>query len=314
MPTPSSNSSSAERLAALRLLRENMYYSNPELYMTTDIAEDFPGPLKIPGDLLKDVLPSLAVIEQDPEKRKLQINEAIKRIKSARKSKENLGKEIKENVINMGVKSLPLSIAISGAFNLLGPRKPWARNQAGKLALRSPFNLKENAKRLFTDKQYLKDLALDSLSEGAQGSATAAAIGAAYPIIANKMNISNKALRDAAEIMQEDPYVTALPGADLVASLNSKQQESALKRSLYGAGGGAVAGASSAILPSAIKATGLGLLKLYNKARGTPDNINIAEALKSKLRKDIPIGAGLGASLGGVGGALVKPDEPNDQS
>jgi len=120
------DTSAFDRWMALKLLRENMLYSNPSTYAMTDIAEDLPGAAKPVGHVLKNVLPSMAIIPEDPEARRAQIDQAIARIKSSKSSKEELKKEMLHNALSMGKATVLPSLA----FALLGPllfRNPLAR-------------------------------------------------------------------------------------------------------------------------------------------------------------------------------------------
>jgi hypothetical protein len=132
------DTSAFDRWMALKLLRENMLYSDPSTYAMTDIAEDLPGAAKPVGHVLKNVLPSMSIIQKDPEARRAQIDQAIARIKSSKSSKEELKKEMLHNALSMGKATVLPSFALSALVALFG-RMPWGKAAiAGTKSLMSP--------------------------------------------------------------------------------------------------------------------------------------------------------------------------------
>jgi hypothetical protein len=286
-----------------------MFYSNPNLYALTDIGEDLPGPLRIPGMISKDVAPSLAIISKDPDERKKQIADALVRIRASSESKEGLGKEILNNVYNLGVKGFPLGTALAAAFHLASPRLPW-KTVAGKRVLQSPTQITKKLKALFQRPGYAKKLGLKSMREGAVGAGMGVLSGVAYPLLANRLNVSDKALSEAAEIMQDQPYMTSLPGSEMVSVMRDTQAPTKAHKLLYGAGLGAAGGGLTATIPSLISYLGSAALNFKNR----PARQQALQAFKQNLKKDIPKGLLLGGGLGGSSAMLTDTIASNDQT
>lgn len=301
-----------ERLVALRLLRENMFYDQPGKYSATDIAEDLPGALRPLGGVLKNVLPSTAIISEDPEQRKQQIDKAIARIKSSKSSKENLKKEIFSNVKELGMASIPASLGLSAAAHILGLRMPWVR-RLGHLGppvrkgfrLVSPITPLKNLGKLLSGaggtarKQFLKNVAGDTLT----GVGMASLGGAIYPMLAHGSQVSDKALEEARKIMEEQPYITSLPTSEMLSVIKQKADEKnealpdKLKNVGLGTGLGAAIGAGSAVLPAAFN-VGISLLPGARRVAG-------GKLLKNFIR-DARANAIFGGLMGGVSGAVTK--------
>jgi hypothetical protein len=302
------DSSYLERLAALNLLRENIFYANPDKFTYTDVVEDFPGKLRAVSPVAKNILPSFAIISKDPEIRREQLRQAVEKIKNSKKSTEGLTKEISNNVINMGLGAIVPSFLLSSAIKLLGFRSPLVRNKSKSYSLRSPITPHKVLNKLRNEQGYAKELLSEVGKDSLLGAGLGAASGALYPLIAHSTNVSDKALDEAREIIQAHPYSTSLPGAELVSALKNNPEElSPMKRLLLsgalGLGGGALLGGAHAIAPSAIKALGLGLRSAVTRK---PAAKNLSILANKELPKDIATGAAVGAGAGLLGGALAN--------
>ncbi len=299
------DSTTLDRLAALKLLRENMFYAQPSRYALSDIAEDLPGAARAVAPLIKNVLPTAAIVSRDPEERKQQIREAIARIKASGKSDSALGKEILHNVKTMGVGSLAPGFLLASAVHLLGFRSPKIKFQAGKVRFRSPITPGKNIRRLFSDSGYAKHLLADSASEALVGAGMSAAAGVAYPLVGRLASPSDKALAEAGRIMQNQPYVTSTPSSEILSVLPGDESSPAitrLKNTAMGTGLGAAAGLAGGFTPTVFKALGLGLRNAVTKR---PLSSGIPEMLRANLKRDLPNAVGIGAGLGGLSGAFT---------
>jgi hypothetical protein len=311
MPSEDESSSYLERLAALDLLRENILFSEPSKLNITNSLEDLPGIFRSAAPLTKNIVPSAAIISSDPEERKKQINEAIKKIKASRKSSNSLGSEIAHNVYNLGIKSIPLSFLLSSAFHIASPRNPFFKG-----TLRSPITPIKNIKKLLANSKYRGYLARTAAKDSLLGAGMGAAAGAIYPIISNKVNPSDKAIEEAATIIQNEPLITSLPPAEALSVMrNGSSSDSAnrLKNVALGAGIGLGFGGLGALGSTGIKALGYGASNLYRKMSGQALDKNILSRLSSGLLKDLKVTLPLGAGLGVVSGLATKNLSDYDQ-
>lgn len=311
---PQEETTPLQRLWAMKLLRENMFYADPTTYGLTDIAEDLPGDLKPVGHILSNVLPSAAIISNDPAKRRAQIDAAINKIKSTSKSDHDLHKEMLHNAISMGkgaiIPGAILSLAL-GKFGLRLPRK------GGKW--RAPLEV-GNIKKLLgigAQSQVRKDklmstarkmLANNTLHDTLMNSGLAAATGAVYPYLANKSQVSDKALDDARKIMEEHPYLTSLPASEVMSVLNKhkENQPTAGNQTLanvgIGAGVGAATGAAGAMLPTAATA----LLSLLTLGKVGPKGGITSPAFLRNATQGLKTNALMGGGLGVLSGLASK--------
>ena len=255
--------------------------------------------------MLHNVLPSAAIISQDPVKRKAQISEAIERIKNTKKSGKELHNEMLHNAYTMGKSSLIGGLIFSALFGKLGLRLPRA---AGKW--RVPIEL-ENIKGLF-DKikrpKILQDtgsaLASDSLNAAGFGAAT----GAVVPYIVNKTNISDKSMEDARKIMEEQPYLTSLPGVELMQAIDNRKASqngpvlNTAKNTVLGAGLGYITGAAGSLLPTATSAA----LSLLSRGKFGPKGGVMNPTFLREAGNSLKQNANIGALFGGIGGVFSK--------
>jgi hypothetical protein len=322
MPEPQNgeDSSYMDRLAALTLLRENMFFEKPSTYALTDVAEDLPGALRPIGGIIKNVLPSHAIISEDPEERKKQIDRAIEKIKLSRGHGEGLGKEIMNNAGSMATAGLVGGTALSLLLHGLGGRwikgNKWTRGADGKLVATSKFRLPfapgKSLGNLFSTKgnrgAKARAVLLRKVKDDAiQGIGWSAATGAAVPLIARMSNVSDKTLEDARKIMEEQPYITSLPMSEMLSAVSGNKEPTALDRVKnigMGAGLGVMQGVASGVLPGTMTA-GLGILKNVATRRPLMHGIN-TRALMNKMKRDIKGSMMLAAPIGAISGALTK--------
>lgn len=304
------DTSAFDRWMALKLLRENMLYSNPSTYAMTDIAEDLPGAAKPVGHVLKNVLPSMAIIPEDPEARRAQIDQAIARIKSSKSSKEELKKEMLHNALSMGKATVLPSLALAALTSLL-LRKPWGKlavpGTVGKYstALRSPLHL-EGVKKFFKDPRYRKALLGKSLLTDTMPFVGAAALsGAMTPALAYSSQVSDKALGEARKVMEEQPYITSLPASEMLSIIKQNKGEpenSRLQNIGTGTALGAVTGGLGGLTPAAVKAAIA--VASFGKF-GPKGGLGGANFLNS-LKRDVMWGTAGGALTGVISGTTTK--------
>lgn len=310
MPASEQPTTYAERLAALNLLRENLFYANPGKYSVTDIAEDLPGSARSVAPVVKNVLPTAAIVSQDPEERKQQIMEALRRIKRSGGAKSELGKEILHNVVSMGGGALTAGFLLSTAANLLGWRGFKGVNAAGQKILQNPFQLSKNIARLSAKKNYGKALLRASSRDALTGAGIASVMGAAYPLYEHANPSSDSALIEAANILQKQPYITSIPGSEMVSAMrNSPEDENSpglgkIKNIAAGTILGGVAGLAAPLAPAAVTALGRSAANLARIAEGKPARTVLSRAV-SELQHEIPKAVSWGAGAGGLTGAFT---------
>ena len=334
MPDDSQPASYQDRLLALKLLRENMFYSDPKLYGYTDIAEDLPGAAKAVAPILKNVLPSVAIISRSPQERDEQIEQAIARIKASRKSKGQLLKEVWHNVSHLTPEALKAGAIFGLSLPLLGLRKPWTRNAAGKLRPQLPTEIFGNAKKVFTDPAFRKMLATESLQNAMHAGAYTAGAGAIAPLIAGNYELSDEALQDAKKVMQQQPYLTSLPVSEMMSVLREHRNNQPLslldrgKNMAIGAGLGILTGLpgvginagirtlgslaknTAGRLAGKVPATGLASVdKFVKNTAGLRDpSLRLSDVLKTTARdsvsQDLQPALRWGAGLGALSGAF----------
>jgi hypothetical protein len=318
MQNPEQQTSYAERLAALNLIRENIFYANPEKYSVSDIAEDLPGSARTLAPIVKNVLPSASIISSDPEERKKQIIEALKRIKGSGDAHSGLGKEILRNVTSMGTGALTAGFVLSSALRLLGWKGLTKLDAAGNKIFQNPFQLSKNLARLSSRKNYAKALLRRSGYDALTGAGLAAAAGTAYPLYEHYFPSKNKALIEAANIIQKQPYLTSIPGSEMVSALKPSENsdESKLEEKIKNTGVGALlggaAGAFTATHPPLVTALGRSVGNVSRHLRGKAP-VTVASRLLAELGHEVPKAVAWGAGLGGIAGALTDRMPRNER-
>lgn len=307
-----------DRLAAMSLLRENMFLANPSTYAMTDIAEDLPGSLRGIGGALKNVLPSKAIISEDPEERKRQIQEAVAKVKASRGSNEGLGEEMASNALSMAKGSLVPGAALAAIFHVLGPRgitpkgiaAGYLKSKGLPLGWQSPVTPIRNLKKLFTRKGQAAKFLKNVMQDTAIGTTMAAATGAAVPAVAHATGVSDKALEEAQKIMEEQPYITSLPSAEMLSVIKQKRDEmhngleDKVKNIGLGAGLEAATQAAGSVTPVLLPAAGTALLNMV-RGRGAAQGLN-AKKLLRQIGRNAKGYAAFGAATGALGGAFTN--------
>ena len=321
------DSSYMDRLTAMGLLRENMFMGNPGTYALSDISEDLPGSLRPLGHIIKNVLPSHTIISEDPEKRKVQIQGALDKIKAARGSKQELAKEMGSNALSMGAGSLMGGLPMLALFHLLGPRgiRPkgmmagyrkklpgyaggafspgaFAKNIGNSQAPITPLR---NLKKILSSGKRFGHFAKKTVNDSLTGAGIAAMTGAAIPLIAHSTQVSDKALDEAKKIMEDQPYITSLPASEMLSVIKQKKEEQdsasgKLKNIGLGTGVGALTGAAGGLTPAVMNFGLAGLSRLVSKKP-----FNTAKLMQG-LKRDVLTGAKWGAGLGALSGATTK--------
>ena len=297
-----------ERLAALKMLREYMFFAQPETYAYTDIAEDLPGSAKPIGSFFKNTLPSAAIISSNPALRKKQILDAIERIKQSKKSEKGLARDMTENALAMGKASLLPSILLSALPGLVGLRGFRGVNKLGKKVWQLPFSAKPLTHLLGGGPArgaalYRKKFLKDTFSDAASNVGFSAVSGALYPLLANKMDVSDKALQEAQKIMEEQPYLTSLPTSELLSVIKQRQAENPggvsdkLRNIGIGGGLGVAAGGIGGLLPSASRLLLGGLTLGKFKPKG---------GYFQNIGRDVKFNAGMSGVIGLLSGATTK--------
>jgi hypothetical protein len=308
MPDSEKPSTYAERLAALNLLRENLFYANPGRYSASDVAEDLPGSARTLAPIVKNVLPSASIISSDPEERKKQIIEALKRIKRSGGAHSSLGKEILNNVTSMGGGALTAGFILSSAVRLLGWKGLTKLDATGKKVFQNPFQLGRNLDRLSARKNYANALLRRSGYDALTGAGLAAAAGTAYPLYEHYNPSKNQALIEAADIIQRQPYLTSIPGSEMVSALRADDEDSALMTKLKNTGVGSLLGGAAGVFtathPPIITALGRSIGNAARYAKGKP-LLTVTPRLINELGHELPKALAWGAGIGGVAGALT---------
>lgn len=324
-----------DRLLAMKMLRENMFLAEPEMYGMADVAEDLPGSLRPLGDIVKNVLPSRMIISEDPAQRKKQIDTAIQRIKETRQGGKDLGKEMLSSAGSMGMHSILPSFAFAAIARLMGGggglsrlhrlRASGRRALSGTAAQRAmhgkaqlpslsptPDNYNNSLKRFLPSFTGLKRLGTHwtpSLKHVANDTLTnavmAATTGAAVPLLSRYSNVSDAALEQARKIMEEQPYITSLPTNEMLSVIKGEKDNRGdnkarnfLLGGLVGAGSGAVGGT----VPSLFSGGGAVLKSLV---KGKPLLSGIDRRMTSKMLGNVRNSAMFGGAIGALTGPEV---------
>jgi hypothetical protein len=119
-------------------------------------------------------------------------------------------------------------------------------------------------------------------------------------------------LSDAEKIMEEQPYLTSLPTAELLSVIKEKRDNqmdgnlNRMKNMLLGTGLGAATMAAGAVTPGLVHAGLGGAKNLYNRMAGNAIKPIFTPNVVKRMRNDAVSGAMLGGVMGGVTGAFTK--------
>ena len=343
MAKPEEDNSYTNRLAALKLIRENIYSDKPKQYGWLDVAEDLPESARAVAPIFKEVLPSLGLISKDPKERAEQIQKAIDRIKSTTKSDKPI---LSESLRSAGQSALGAAIPstlISALIHSLGFRGLTKKLPNGKTKFQIPVDPKSRLKEIFASPDSKKETLKHILGEAGMSTTMAAIHGASVPFASHSYHISDKSLEDARKIMQEHPYLTSLPTSELMSVLREdKNQDSPtvkkLKDVAKGTGIGLAYGAKLGLIPSILSAVGkfsgnalsntgsklyskLGPGMLQNAAKKIKlDSLTsgrlrrgVADAFTENLKRDVRNAALWGGGAGAISGALTKQLPADDE-
>jgi len=296
-----------EKYLALRTVRDNVFYQKPLTYNLLDVSDDIPGPARGASLWFSDLPPSLGTISKSPEKRKAQIAQAIARAKESKQSAGDTASQALRNAATVGLTALPASAAVSSLFRLLNPRSPLAKGK-----LRSPFTPSKTIASLKGDAGYRKQMLKDILNDSITGGMFSATSAAATPIISGTAKPSDAALEQAGKIIQEAPVASAIPGADIVASINSGSPFSRAKNTAVGAGVGASMGASGTFIPPILNLPKHLITALIKRKFPLQ---NIAKDFSTGARKGLPINTAILGTTGALGGFLLpETHQSNEQT
>jgi hypothetical protein len=297
-----------ERYLALRTVRDNVFYQKPLTYNTLDISDDVPGPARGASIWYSDLLPSLGIVEKSPEKRREQIATAIAKAKESKQSAGDTANQAIRNAAVLGLTGIPASAAVSTLFRFLRPRLP----VGSKGKLQAPIRPIRTFRNFKKDPYYRNQMVKNILDDSLKGGLFSAITGAATPIISGTAKPSDKALESAGKIIQDAPVASAIPGADLVASLTGDKPYSRAKNTALGAGIGMGMGAAGSFLPALLnlpKHVLTGLIK-----RKLPIS-NIAKDFSDGARKGLPLNSSILGTTGALGGFLLpKTHQDNEQT
>lgn len=345
MPAEEQDNSYVNRLAALRLIRENMLLSKPKELSWSDVVEDLPGAARAVAPIFKNVLPSQVIISKDPEERKKQIQAAIDKIKSTTNSKKSIIPEVLSSAGSAAASAALPATLIAGMVHALGMRGLKKTLPNGKTKFQLPIDPVNTIKHIFSSKATAKHFLKDSLLEGAMGTTLAGLHGGAVPLSAHSYHISDKSLEDARKVMEEQPQLTGLPVAEMMSMRRDEASNDSaairkLKNIAGGAGVGLALGVEGGVFPSVMNAAGTMLgnvganagAALWNKmSRGkgrlaglgrymgldelkpSKPLAGVREAFTANLKRDLMTAGKWGAGAGALAGGLTKQLPADDQ-
>lgn len=309
------DSSYLQRLAALDMLRENIFFTQPNKLTASSFAEELPGVFRATAPLIKNVVPSAAIISDDPDERREQIKNALERIRASKKSNSHLGKEILHNMTTMGLGSIPLGFMLSMAFHIAAPRMPYgkqllySRDKASPAGWRTPISPIRTIRKMLTRDGYAKNMATHAFQDALVGGGLGATAGAIYPILGKNMHIPDKAFDEASEVLQNEPNITSLPPSEMLSVMKGSPSAgpiNTLKNTALGVGAGLGYGAFGALLSTGMKGLGYGAKNVYNKLRGADLTPNVLSRLSRSFLKDLKVALPAGAGLGAISGMATK--------
>lgn len=316
-PRQQEDSTYLQRLAALKLIRENMFYANPAQYNSLNFLGDIPGAVRNVAPQFEEVLPSARIISSNPDVRKQQIRDAILRIKQSKQSKSELGKQILHNTATMGLGSIPIGFALSAALKMMGFRG--LKSPTGKWRL--PIDPVGQAKAFIKQPHFRNEVIHTGINDALIGAGIGAASGTVYPLLAHNTHISDKALYEAAKVMQEQPYITSMPVPEMLSVIKDRQAEknnkilSKLRNIGLGAGIGAGIGALGAAVPALAKAP---IMAARSAIARRPITQGIGKAVAESLKENVPGTAAFMGGMGGISGAfsnnIIDENQGSDQN
>ena len=295
-----SDDSLLKRYLALQALRDNILYTNPIADTAGGLVEDIPGPLRAIGAPLGDTASSLAVISNNPDKRRLQIANAADKVRAAASDRGEMKDQMLTNAGRLAAVAAPAGAAIGGLLSIIGGGKGMAKRLA---LLRTPTERLASG-TLNRAGLYKKILTRDALTGGVESGLLGGAAGAAGGLNAGTAKPGEEDLQAAAKIIQDHPYASSIPGAELTSILNSYGDGiSPEKGSAIGLGLGAAVGASNTFLPPTIKAISR---TLGNAVGSKPKAVNLLDWYRRAAKGPMTRNALILGGLGGLAGYTVS--------
>jgi len=289
-----------KRYLALKALRDNILYTKPVTDTAAGLVEDIPGPARALAAPLGDAITSRAVISNDPKIRKQQIAEAVKKVRGAASDSGEMKHQMLSNAARLGALGAPAGFLAGGALSLLTKGK----GLRGNLAMLTSPTERLASGALNRAGMYKKLLLHHALEGGRESGLLGAAGGAMGGLTAGTSKPNDKDIDAAANILQNHPYTSGLPGGELASVLNSYgENNSPLKSTAIGAGVGAGVGAASTFIPPTLKAITTGIT---NPFRVNPKPINLGDWYARAARGSMGRNALILGGLGGLAGLAVN--------
>jgi hypothetical protein len=279
--------SDLQRFLALKALREYIYLHNPVTNSAADFIEDVPK-FRPYGMFFNDMAPSAAIIKSNPVERRKQIADAAQSVSHLHED-HNLSRDMLRGSASMAAASIPTSVILGGATRLMTRGKGgWPKYRGNKT---------------FTNPRMRGKLMTGIGDDVVNGAALGGTVGAAIPFLSHQVNPTPEALDEASKILQESPYLSSLPGADIVASQNYNKDESkpyqAAKATVQNAALGAGVGATANAVTHGASVARTSVEHLFGGKKPYP-------VFKSgPIGRSSLLGAGIGGGVGLLTSALL---------
>ncbi len=321
---PKNDSSYLKRYLALQALRDNILYTEPVKDTLAGSIEDIPGKARSLAGPLAESLASRAVISNDPDIRREQINQAIAKVREAKGNPEARNEQMLTNALRLGAVAAPVGAVAGGLIGLMGRGRP--PFSGGKLVNPLPSfgsNLKllfakGGAGKLNAADKYRRLIANEAKGGALESGSLGAIAGASGGLFAGTAKPSDEDIQAAANILQEHPYASALPGGEAAAVADSYfDKHNPALSGLIGAGFGGALAVPATALPSTLQAGGTlagNMLKGLNAMRKgtTPEykSMNYLNNLGGAFKKNLLLNALSLGLVGGIGGYVSGQHRP----
>jgi hypothetical protein len=320
-----SQSDFVKRYMALKAIRDNILYTEPMTDTAASAIEDIPGPARSLAAPLAEPLAARAIISSDPEIRRTQIAEAIKKVRAARGDSDARNEQMLTNALRLGGVSAPVGAVAGGLLAALGK----GRLPIGRGGFKNPFpNAGANLKNLFIRDQvptraqkFIRSAVLRDTRKGAiESGALGAIAGAGGGAFAGTAKPSDEDIDAAGKILQEHPYASALPGGEAASVFDSYDPtHNRLNAALVGGGLGAAAAVPATLLPPTLESGGIAAGNILNRAKNSLfansatriRNPLFLHRLMSAARKNLLGNALALGGLGSIGGYAASNHDQN---